>query len=129
MAGIWDMVIPARARVPALRKDCKARGTSDPAGAKIMAASRRLGGRIFGGAGPCGSKSGGECAVRWAAGENINLTAEMPSKLQDQMGRGAESVEPEALSFSNSTQTIRAIADDSSAEQRRSVLVRENLRN
>src|SRR5438477_7417568 len=61
--------------------------------------------------------------MRGAAGEDVHFTAEMARELDQQVGRGTESIEPEAIAFLNSAEPIRAVANDSCAEQRGSMFV------
>src|SRR3954467_13024967 len=61
----------------------------------------------------------------FAASEDGDLASQRSGELNDDVGRGAEAVEPNAISSLRSAQSKTAIADDACAQQRRSVFVRE----
>src|ERR1700740_663773 len=60
--------------------------------------------------------------------EDVNLTAFVTGELQNQMRRSSKAIEAKPRTGARAAETIGAISDDSGAEQRRCVFVREGFR-
>ena len=124
MSVMW---MPAETMRAPLAERFSASIISGPTGAKTMAASSCSGGRLVGAAGPVGAEAAGEGLALLVAGlgEGEDAPALVFRHLADDVRRGAEAVEAEALGVAGQAQ--RAVADQPGAEQRRRLQVGEAL--
>ena len=113
----------AATTTPPLRTARSAAGISAPTGAKMIAASSSSGGRsseLPVQAAP--SSRANACASSSPARrEGVHLPALVSCDLSDDVGGGAEAVDPEPLALAGHAQ--RAIADQPGAQQRRRLVV------
>ena len=114
--------MPAHTTVPPRSTARSAAGTSAPAGAKMIAASRGSGGSASDGPAHAAPSSRAKRLAGRVAGarEGEDLAALGAGDLRDDVGRGAEAVEPEPLGpVAGGDQG--AVADEAGAEERRGV--------
>ena len=119
------MWMPAQTTVPPGASSFSARGTSSPAGAKMIAASSSLGRRVAAAAGPGGAEAARELLRALVAGarEREHLAALVHGHLADHVRGRPEPVQAEARRVAGEPQ--RAVADQAAAQQRRRLLGRE----
>ena len=118
------MWMPAHTTVPPLASARSAIGTSAPTGAKTIAASSGSGGAAPDAPGPLGAEPACEARARVVAGarEREHPAPLVAGDLADDVRRGAEAVEAEALGVAGHPQG--AVADEPRAQQRRGLEVR-----
>ncbi len=112
------MWMPPQTTLPPLATARRAAGTSSPAGAKIKGRIELLGGRAERVARPLGSQAKREIlslAISRAR-EREHPPSLVDRHLADDVGRGAEAVDPESLGVARQAQ--RAEADQARAQKR-----------
>ena len=118
------MWMPAQTTTPPFASDCKACGTSEPTGAKMIAASNLFGRSCRRIARPYCAELLRELLGGVIAGpsERKDLPPLMPSNLGDDVGRRAEAVDSQPPGLTGHHE--RSIADQTGAQQRRSLCIR-----
>src|SRR5438876_8016896 len=128
---LWDRTHrnPCQDENAAFAQDAKRMWDKRASGSKDYGRMERLRRRVLRHTHPDRAKLLREIAMCLRSCKHVRFAAFMAGKLEHQMRRSAESIEPETRVGVSAAQTIRTIADHTRAKQRSRILVRKILGN